>query len=1831
MMRSPITLLLTLFYVVTAVAQDHRLEAVQSLPETSLRVVVERDIWADFSSTQVANGRIDDELGILRAAYRLSLDMTPESTLESTVRSWLARDGEDFGIGAPEALQLVQKKETYGAHHLTFQQTLAGVPVYGRYVHVNLNRAGLPVMAISGYAPHLERVDAFHPVPALSAAQAESLAQRAVSRDGAISTPAELLVLPGHPPRLVWRTVAWPDDTLEEWEVLLDANTGELIQLLDQRVHSHAHPDPPPSKVDGEGQVWLYDPLTASGESYEGDYTDNDDKNNEALSALLQTVTLQDIEQGDDGNYRLRGPWVRITGEHAPVESDPKDFKYTRDNKKFEAVMVYYYVDMSERYVQSLGVGSSPPSSPVSANPHASFSNSAFYLPASRSLHFGYGGIDSAEDAGVILHEYGHAIMHHHLGFSTSPTGEWGVLGEGFADYWAVSYRRDLMDRGLVPAGDWRQVFPWDGNTWGGRRVDGNLDYRKIQRQCRIGCSVHLLGKTWANLMMKLWERIGRANADRLHVAGFSYLGRNNFKLPDMVEALVTADKALNNGQYAADIRTVFGQNGFVAPEGGWPVISISGGEAVTEGSSASFTLSATPAPRENLDISVTVSQTGTFTESTELGTREVMIGTSGTAAFDVNTVNDVVDEDNGAIQVTIQSSADYEIADAPDHTASVTVEDDDAPVISISSGGAVTEGSGASFTLSAKPAPGADLAVSVMVTQTGTFTESTELGTQEVTIGTSGTAAFEVDTVNDVVDEDNGAILVTIQSGTGYEIAEAPDHTASVAIEDDDVPVIGISGGDAVAEGGSASFTFSATPVPRADLAVSIMVSQTGMFTESTELGTQEVTIGTSGTAAFDVDTVNDVVDEDNGAIQVTIQSGTGYEIAEVPDHTASVTIEDDDIPVIRISGGEAVTEGSIASFTLGATPAPRAELDISVTVSQTGTFVESTELGTQEVTIGTSGTAAFDVDTVNDVVDEDNGAIQVAIQSGTGYEIAEAPDHTASVTIEDNDIPVIRISGGEAVTEGSSASFTLSATPAPGTNLDINLMIEQTGLFAASTKLGTQEVMIGSSGTATFAVDTVNDVVDEADGSIQATIQSGTGYEAAEAPNYMARVTVKDNDISISATVPDAPGGLRTAVSGKNQIRLSWTAPNDGGTPLTGYRIEGSADAGGTWSDLVANTGNAATIYMHQGLTPNTTWYYRVSAINSVGTGPASNVANATTETATAPMSPTRLIATALGESQINLSWTAPLNAGGTAITGYQIEVSLNAGTIWSMLVTNTGNAATTYAHTDLTPSTAYHYRVRAINSVGTGSVSNVVSATTKAPPATAPTAPSGLSATASGSSQIDLSWVAPSNTGVAAIIGYQIELSADAGTNWSDLAANTGNASTTYTHTGLSPETTRHYRVSAMNSIGTGPVSNMAHATTDAPLPPPIFPDAPTGLSAIASGGGQINLSWTAPSNTGGESITGYKIEISADVGRSWTDLIANTGSAVTAYAHTGLAPGTTRHYRISAMNSAGTGPASNVAHAMTEPPVATVPDAPTGLRAVASGESQINLSWTAPSSGGAVLTGYRIEVSTNTGTQWRHLISNTGSAATTYAHTGLAPNTTRYYRVSAVNSVGIGPASNVAHATTGTHVVIVTVPDAPTGLSAIASGSSQINLSWTAPSSTGGAVITDYQIEISFDAGTNWPDLAANTGGAATTYVHTELMPGTTYHYRVSAINAAGTGPVSNMANATTDIHVSTNEDAERPQSVTLHGNYPNPSSETTNLIFDLPESAKIEVAVTDLLGRTVINTSERQFGPGREHTLAINISGLSNGIYNCTMVSVMRGQTVVHSIPMVVVR
>ena len=500
-----------------------------------------------------------------------------------------------------------------------------------------------------------------------------------------------------------------------------------------------------------------------------------------------------------------------------------------------------------------------------------------------------------------------------------------------------------------------------------------------------------------------------------------------------------------------------------------------------------------------------------------------------------------------------------------------------------------------------------------------------------------------------------------------------------------------------------------------------------------------------------------------------------------------------------------------------------------------------------------------------------------------------------------------------------------------------------------------------------------------------------------------------------------------------------------------ITGYKIESRLQSETSFSTLVTDTESTDTKYSHTGLTPSTQRFYRVSAINSQGAGTASSSATAITAAATRPGRPTGLTATAVGRDKIKLSWTAPTDDGGKAITGYRIDYQPQRG--WPTLVDNTGTTATEYTHEGLAPSTTHTYLVRARNGSGprdVGAFSNQVTATTDA--ATAPGAPSSVTATADGPTTINLSWAAPADDGGAAITGYRVEFR---------VAVNSGNwtvlpdvATLAQSVENLQAGTTIYARVTAKNSVGYGTASEVVNATTSSTARAPA---APTGLTATAEGPETISLSWNAPTNTGGAAITGYQIEFSPNGTDNWDDLVEDTKSTKTTYTHTGLDAGTTRHYRVRAINSEGAGAASSTDDATTLP--ATVPAAPTDLTATADGATTINLSWKAPTNtGGIPLTGYQMEVSPN-GNTWTPVTPAHTGTGRNYSHTGLTAGTTRYYRVYARNAKGLGAASNTANATTS--AATATAPGAPTGLTATASGQTTINLSWTAPTNTGGA--------------------------------------------------------------------------------------------------------------------------------------------------------------------------
>ena len=650
----------------------------------------------------------------------------------------------------------------------------------------------------------------------------------------------------------------------------------------------------------------------------------------------------------------------------------------------------------------------------------------------------------------------------------------------------------------------------------------------------------------------------------------------------------------------------------------------------------------------------------------------------------------------------------------------------------------------------------------------------------------------------------------------------------------------------------------------------------------------------------------------------------------------------------------------------------------------------------------------------------------------------------------------------------------------------------------------------------------------------------------------------------VSATASVPNSPTSLTATADGQTEIDLSWTAPSDdGGSAITGYRIDVSED-GSNWSDLNADTGSTDTSYSHTGLDAGSTRHYRVSAINSAGTGPASNSANATTDAPEQAEADTCATGGAVSDAANNpglvsdcetllaakdtLRGTATLNwavdapiASWDAITvsgtprrvtkietaGENLDLS---GTIPSELgnlpklqwLSLNNNQLTGSIPSELgnLPNLQWLFlrdnRLTGMIPAKLGSLRSLIYLDIRDNQLTG-TIPAELGNL---TKLFDLKLHDNRLTG---------EIPVELGnlTNLTELFLYnnllTGTIPAELTNlTNLSQLLLRNNQLTGCIPAGLRDVRQ--HDLDRLGLPDCVentAPGAPTALMATADGQTQIDLSWAAPSDDGGADITGYKIEVSTD-NSTWSDLVANTGSTTTTYAHTGLDAGSTRHYRVSAINSVGTGDPSNVANATTEAASAAKPSVPTGLKATADGQTEIDLSWSAPSDdGGANITGYRIEVSTDNST-WSDLVANTNSTGTSYSHTGLDAGSTRYYRVSAINSEGTGPISNVANATTDAP----TKPGAPTGLTATANGQTQIDLSWAAPSNDGGADITGYRIEVSEDNST-WTDLVASTNSTSTSYSHTDLDAGSTRHYRVSAINSAGTGPVSNIDSATTD--------------------------------------------------------------------------------------------------------
>ncbi|WP_446430103.1 fibronectin type III domain-containing protein [Leucobacter sp. 1207-22] len=378
------------------------------------------------------------------------------------------------------------------------------------------------------------------------------------------------------------------------------------------------------------------------------------------------------------------------------------------------------------------------------------------------------------------------------------------------------------------------------------------------------------------------------------------------------------------------------------------------------------------------------------------------------------------------------------------------------------------------------------------------------------------------------------------------------------------------------------------------------------------------------------------------------------------------------------------------------------------------------------------------------------------------------------------------------------------------------------------------------------------------------------------------------------IAATAPETPAAPVIAAAGVTDATVTWSAPANGGSAITGYTVTLLAGD----SEIESKTVSADTFSTSfSGLTRATDYTVMVQATNAIGTSAASAATELRT-LATAPDALAAPTATPVSGTDVLVGWVAPVSDGGSAVTGYIVTVQHAGTTVAEVAADAAAQSATV---TGLTAGTEYSVTVRASNATGSSAASPATTVRTFATPEKP-----AVRASLEGTAGVSVAWDAPANGGTA-LTGYRVELLVDGKlVSTQQLSADRTQA----VFPNLTPGTTYTAQVRALNAVGSS--ESGVSATVTVPAIAPAAPAAPS----ITGTGDAATVRWVAPGSTGGATISGYTVTLQSHDGKA---VEQNVAGDVTQATFKGLAEGTYTA-SVTAQNAAGTSPASAASDAV-----------------------------------------------------------------------------------------------------------------------------------------------------------------------------------------------------------------------------------------------------------------------------------------------------------------------
>jgi len=473
-----------------------------------------------------------------------------KGTPKKIAENFLKENLEALKISAPfQDLKFERTTESLGAKTVLFQQYFEGAAIHGAWVAVHIDNKNRVFMVKNDTVPFpkLKKKIPRTKAGLLPSRQIDEIIKNKIKEYGVLNTGIKkesmIYALKGDLKR-VWKVKFGTKTPAASWILFIDKMSGQIVEERDVLW-----------KIDGKGQVFRPNPVVTLNRD---DVLDEKDRDKEVFKKAYRRVTLRELKPGG----RLKGPYVDTTITRKYAKSPNFEFTYNREDDRFEEVMAYYHIDSLQRYVQSLGFKGERGilDRPMKVNAHGGRDDNSYYdpSPGRRSITFGDGGVDDAEDADVIIHEYGHAIQDAIIpGFGQSQEGR--AMGEGFGDYLAGTFFYKFK-RGVRKV----RIAEWDAKGYQGgpaeclRRLDSNKHYPEDMEG-----EEHSDGEIWSACLWRIRKLLGRKKADTIILESHFYLNQySDFK--DGAEAIIMADDNLYKGWKIKALTKIFKDRGIL-------------------------------------------------------------------------------------------------------------------------------------------------------------------------------------------------------------------------------------------------------------------------------------------------------------------------------------------------------------------------------------------------------------------------------------------------------------------------------------------------------------------------------------------------------------------------------------------------------------------------------------------------------------------------------------------------------------------------------------------------------------------------------------------------------------------------------------------------------------------------------------------------------------------------------------------------------------------------------------------------------------------------------------------------------------------------------------------------------------------------------------------------------------------------------------------------------------------------------------------------------------------------------------------------------------------